>query len=96
MPLPDLVRADGAGTVIMQGSPMAADDTAHRNTGLGVLATEKSKVTDEERMMPQVSKYVGRNSTVTDPVAWQRHMSARLNSRAHTARLMDVHGPPEH
>ena len=38
---------------------MAPDDTAHRESGLGVLATEKGKVADEERMMPQVSDMAG-------------------------------------
>ena len=39
----------------MQASPMSADDTAHRDTGLGVLATEKGRLADEERSAPKVS-----------------------------------------
>ncbi len=34
---------------------MTPDDTAHRDTGLGVLATEKGKLADEERSVPGVS-----------------------------------------
>ena len=44
-----------AGAARMQGSAMTPDDTAHRDMGLGVLATEKGKLADEERSMPVVS-----------------------------------------
>ena len=46
---------DGARAAMTQGGAMTPDDTAHRDNGLGVLATEKQKVADEERSAPGVS-----------------------------------------
>ncbi len=43
------------GVITLQGGAMTPDDTAHRDTGLGVLATEKGKLADEERSVPGVS-----------------------------------------